>query len=119
MREHLAALQFRGRNMLCLDQYLNATERKVHGKKKRQLQYHVIESDESDSGFAADGQSFMIEWNIPEQWQLTVTGRNLRPIYDRISEHRIRRLRVADRDFAPDTDKQPVITKIELVPVEE
>src|SRR4051812_33216374 len=34
-----------------------------------------------------------------EHWKLTVKGRKLRPIYDRLQEHRVRRLRVADRDF--------------------
>lgn len=47
-----------------------------------------------------------------EQWKLTVSGRNLRPIYDRLCEHRVRRLRKVDRDFGQEADKQPVVTGI-------
>jgi hypothetical protein len=47
-------------------------------------------------------------------WRLTVEGRNLRPVYDRINEHRVRRIRKADKDFAPDGDKEPVIRRISV-----
>lgn len=58
--------------------------------------------------------SFTVTFVGVETWRVTVKGRNLRPIYDRLQEHRVRRIRVVERDFAPDTDKQPVITKISV-----
>ena len=71
------------------------------------------------SQFRPDGFTFLFGEAGREQWRLTVTGRNLRPIYDRINEHRLRRIRAVDRDFTADGDKQPVITGIELVEVKE
>jgi hypothetical protein len=62
--------------------------------------------------------SFTIYFKDGEEgWRVTVTGRNLRPIFDRINEHRIRRIRKADRDF--EDRKQPVITGISVEDVEE
>jgi hypothetical protein len=64
--------------------------------------------------------SFRFQFEDGEEcWRLTVTGRNLRPVFDRMNEHRIRRIRVVERDFAPDGDNQPVITGIEVKLIEE
>jgi hypothetical protein len=52
-----------------------------------------------------------------ERWRVTVWGRNLRPIFNRINEHRIRRIRKADRDFGE--EKEPLIIKIEIVELDE
>lgn len=49
-----------------------------------------------------------------ESWKMVVKGTNLRPIYDRICEHRIRRIRKADRLFG---DKEPFIESIEIIDV--
>jgi hypothetical protein len=63
-------------------------------------------------------ESFVFEFKDGEErWRLTVKGRNLRPVFDRISEHRIRRIRRADRDF--EDGKQPVITGISVEEVVE
>jgi hypothetical protein len=52
-----------------------------------------------------------------EGWKLTVKGRNLRPVYDKINDHRLRRIRAVDRDFNGN-DGKPVITGIELTKIE-
>lgn len=52
-----------------------------------------------------------------ELWRVTVAGTNLRPIFDRVMEHRIRRLRAADRPFGD--DKVPFIKRIVVELVEE
>ena len=52
------------------------------------------------------------DWNR-EQWGLTVHGRNLRPIFTRIVEHRIRRLK-ADRDFPDQNNTRPIILRFEI-----
>jgi hypothetical protein len=46
-----------------------------------------------------------------------VTGRNLWTIYNLVIQHRLEWIQAADRDFAG--DKQPTITKIEVVVVKE
>jgi hypothetical protein len=71
------------------------------------------------SEFTPEQFTFLFGEKGREQWKLTVRGRNLRPVFDRINEHRVRRLRTVDRDFAADGDKQPIITKIEVVEVVE
>jgi hypothetical protein len=48
-------------------------------------------------------------------WKLTVEGRNLRPLYDRLQDHCLRRIRKVDRDF--DEEGKPVVTKLEVVDV--
>lgn len=51
-----------------------------------------------------------------ESWKLVVKGTNLRSIYDRINEHRVRRIRKADRPGFG-SGKEPVISAIEIIDV--
>lgn len=67
--------------------------------------------------FAADGTSFVFEWNVPEKWRMSVTGRNLWRIFLGIHLHKLEWLRKADRDFAD--EKQPIITRIQIDRIEE
>lgn len=48
-----------------------------------------------------------------KHWKIVVHGRNLRPVYDRINEHRVRRIRAVERDFGQDEGK-PLISRIEV-----
>jgi hypothetical protein len=68
--------------------------------------------------FSADGTSFVVEFNIPEKWRVTVTGRSLWRIFVNLHQHKLEWIRKADRDFAE--DNQPIITgiRIELIPHE-
>ena len=67
--------------------------------------------------FAADGTSFVIEWNEPEKWRLLVRGRNLWKIFLGVHHHKIEWIRKADRDFA--RDGEPIILGITIERVEE
>ncbi|MCE9565790.1 MAG: hypothetical protein K8U57_27510 [Planctomycetes bacterium] len=51
-----------------------------------------------------------------QSWKVTVEGRNLRPLYDRLNDHCLRRIRQADRDFGGEEGK-PFVTKIEVTDV--
>jgi hypothetical protein len=64
-----------------------------------------------------DYRWFIIEFNEPEKWRVTVCGRNLEKYYDYITQHRLPWIREAERDFAG--DGEPIITSIEIVPIEE
>ncbi len=55
---------------------------------------------------------FIIEFNEPEKWKLTVRGRNLWAIYNYIAQHRLEWIREADRDFAG--DREAIITGIAI-----
>jgi hypothetical protein len=52
-----------------------------------------------------------------EKLRLTVTGRNLRDVYNRINDHCVRKIRKADRPYAD--DKQTIILSADVVLVEE
>jgi hypothetical protein len=52
-----------------------------------------------------------------ESWKVVVKGTNLRPIYDRINEHRVRRIRKTDRAGFDGTPKDPFIESIEIINV--
>lgn len=67
------------------------------------------------SEFTPEG--FTVFFTGDEKYKLTVQGRNLRQVYDRLVEHRIRRIRRADRDFG--SGKEPVITGIRIEEVKE
>lgn len=67
--------------------------------------------------FSADGTSFVIEFNIPEKWRMTATGRSLWRIFVNLHHHKIEWIRKADRDFA--NDNQPIITGIVIEQVKE
>lgn len=45
-------------------------------------------------------------------WKLTVEGRNLRPLYDRLNDHCLRRIRTLPRDM--EEDGKPFVTKMEV-----
>jgi hypothetical protein len=60
---------------------------------------------------------FVIEFNEPEKWRVTVRGRNLWAIYNYIAQHRLEWIREADRDFAGDGER--IITAIEIEAVKE
>lgn len=48
-----------------------------------------------------------------ESWKVTIEGRNLRPLFDRMNDHCLRKIRKVDRDMFPD-DGKPVVTGLEL-----
>ena len=66
---------------------------------------------------AEDGTWFIIEFNEPEKWRLTVCGRNLIEYYEHLTQQRLPWIREAERDFAG--DGVPIIlAPIEIEPVE-
>jgi len=79
----------------------------------RSFQFAHVGYQEYDPG----NTWFIIEFNEPEKWRLTVRGRNLWAIYHYIAQHRLEWIREADRDFAGDGEK--IITAIDIVPVKE
>jgi hypothetical protein len=101
--------------------YFNAAERQKYGKKKIQLQYEHLDSDDPASeGFAADGQSFsIVVCNSRKVLRITVRGRQLEEGYDLITFHRMPWLRSIEkgRDFGQVDG--PVITGFEIETVEE
>lgn len=64
------------------------------------------------ANYSADGRSFVVEFNEPEKWRLTVKGRNLWKLFVNIQQHALEWIKKADRDFA-DGDT-PVITEIKI-----
>jgi hypothetical protein len=82
--------------------YFNGDERKKYGKKKMQIQYEHLDSDDPTSeGFAADGQSFsFVVSGARRMMRITVRGRQLEEGYDFITFHRMPWMRSFDgRDF--------------------
>jgi hypothetical protein len=54
-----------------------------------------------------------------KSWRVIVEGRNLRPLFDRLNDHCLRRIRQAHRgDLLPD-DGKPVVTRITVEAVKE
>jgi len=51
-----------------------------------------------------------------QSWKVTIEGRNLRPLFDRMNDHCLRKVRKADRDFGED-DGKPFVTKIDVIEV--
>ena len=51
----------------------------------RAFQYHHLGLE----SFAADGTSFVVEWNVPEKWRLTAFGRDLWRIFLGIHHHKL------------------------------
>lgn len=99
--------------------YFNAEERRRYGKKKMQIQYEHLDSDDPASeGFAEDGQSFcIVVAGARRALRITVRGRQLEAGYDWLTFHRMPWLRSVDRDF--EQIDGPVITSIVIEPVEE
>jgi hypothetical protein len=117
--DYVAFAAYRGRNLPCLHLYFNAAERKAHGKKKKQVQYVHLESDDEKSGLAEDGLSFTAGVYMPEgRMLLTVRGRNIEHIYDLLALHKLAWIRSIDdrqdrRGVIP--DDAVVITGLSLV----
>jgi hypothetical protein len=57
--------------------------------------------------------SFWVLFVGLQHWKVTVEGRNLRALYDRMNDHCLRRIRKADRDFGDD-DGKPFVLKLEV-----
>ena len=55
--------------------------------------------------------TFWVEFGLETLWQVTAEGRNLRPLFDRLNDHRLRKLRQGLRDFDTD-DGKPFVTKL-------
>jgi hypothetical protein len=82
--------------------YFNADERRKYGKKKMQIQYEHLDSDDPRSeGFAADGQSFaFVVSGARHMLRITVRGRDLEQGYDFTTFHKTPWMRSFDgRDF--------------------
>lgn len=67
------------------------------------------------ASYSANGTSFVVEFNVPEKWRMTVKGRKLWKVFANIHHHKLEWIKKADRDF--EDGPHPVITeiKIELV----
>ena len=64
------------------------------------------------ANYAADGRSFVVEFNEPEKWRMTVKGSNLWKVFVNIQQHALEWIKKADRDFAD--GNTPVITDISI-----
>ncbi len=64
------------------------------------------------ANFSSGGTSFVIEFNEPEKWRLTVKGRKLWNVFVNIHRHALEWIKKADRDF--DDGDKPVITDIKI-----
>ncbi len=103
--------------------YFNAEERKRYGRKKVQIQYEHLDSDDPETeGFAADGKSFSFVVATGRGFlRYTVHGWQLEEGYDQILLHKMPWLRSTERDFrkADGSTDGPVITGVEIVAVKE
>ena len=110
-----------GRPLRSLFLYFNAAERRRYGKKKMQLQYEHLDSDDPASeGFAEDGRSFaLVVVGARKALRITVRGRQLEQGYDWLTFHRLPWLRSFDQDRDFDQLEGPVITSIVIETVEE
>jgi hypothetical protein len=90
------------------------------GKAYLFFQYVHLDSD-TDFAFTREGQIFTLRFAGIKPAQMVVRGRNLLRICDYIHLHRMPWIRMADRDFTTAdgvSDKEPIITNIQVVPVE-
>jgi len=69
------------------------------------------------ASYSADGTSFVVEFNEPEKWRLTVKGRKLWKLFVNIHHHKLEWIKKADRDF--EDGDAPVITGITVEQVPE
>jgi len=67
--------------------------------------------------YSADGTSFVVEFNEPEKWRMTVQGRKLWKVFVNIHQHALEWIKKAERDFEEGDD--PVITDIKVEVVAE
>jgi hypothetical protein len=110
----------RAHTLQTLHLYFNKVERLRYGKRKMQIQYEHLDSDDPESeGLAEDGQSFSIVVSgARKQLRIRVRGRRLEEGYDLLTFHRLQWARSADEKDCSDGD-EPVITGFEIEPVEE
>ncbi len=106
------------KTVTCLQLRFNSVEQKKHGKARRQLQYKDIDSDDAQSGYAAEGTSFSVVFGYREPQRLTVYGRNLLKVWEYICFHRMPWIESVEpgRDF--ERGDKPVITGIVLEEVD-
>jgi hypothetical protein len=64
------------------------------------------------ANYSADGRSFVVEFNEPEKWRMTVKGSNLWKVFVNIQQHALEWIKKADRDF--EDGDTPVITEIKI-----
>ena len=69
------------------------------------------------ANYSADGRSFVVEFNEPEKWRMTVKGSNLSKVFVNIQQHALEWIKKADRDFGD--GNAPVITDIRIDRVKE
>ena len=69
------------------------------------------------ANYSADGRSFVVEFNEPEKWRMTVKGSNLWKVFVNIQQHALEWIKKADRDF--EDGDTPVITDIKIERVTE
>jgi hypothetical protein len=69
------------------------------------------------ANYSADGRSFVVEFNEPEKWRMTVKGSNLWKVFVNIQQHALEWIKKADRDF--EVGDTPVITDIKIERVTE
>ena len=69
------------------------------------------------ANYSSDGRSFVVEFNEPEKWRMTVKGSNLWKIFVNIQQHALEWIKKADRDF--EDGDTPVITDIKIERVTE
>jgi hypothetical protein len=79
----------------------------------RSFQYMHLDSD-SAFGIEFTGHVISLRFAGVKIMQVTIRGRNLWQLYDYLHQHRIPWVMRVDRDFADGTDKQVVITAIEI-----
>jgi hypothetical protein len=79
----------------------------------RSFQYMHLDSD---SAFRIESKGHVISMRFvgTKIVQVTICGRNLWRLYDYLHQHRLPWVMRADRDFSDGTDKQVVITAIEI-----
>lgn len=84
-----------------------------HAGRWESFQYASIgaRSEYEPTRFAVDFVDY------PDRYRVVVTGRNLERIYLNCIHARLEWMRAADRDFS--ADGEPVVTKVEVVKIEE
>ncbi len=69
------------------------------------------------ANYSADGRSFVVDFNEPEKWRMTVRGSNLWKVFVNIQQHALEWIKKADRDF--EDGNAPAITDIKIERVSE
>ncbi len=84
----------------------------------RSFQYLHLDSN-SEYRIEPKGQVLVVRFGGIKPVQVTIRGRNLRPVYDYIHQHRLPWIMRADRDFPDPAGKQVIITAIDFEEVSE